>query len=308
MAGIFPPIDFWIKHIAGSFYESFYPPTSQLESKKTVLDRQVCRIRTSHRSMLLSQTGNTYWASTKWWTRLRQTKNKRAPDIERMELQENMHSLNKDSNPSLGGWCASYHFLLFASFVDVLGIYQHEYQLPWVWVCMSVSFRAKIDLRVDIPIQAQVQRMGFSWFLMNNKLYIPRTQLTSIFEGQPSKTRPLPIKTRVIWVLGIYITSSWNDECSYSRVQRFRQTFKQKYPSLKLLASPVACRMFLSVYCKIRIRSDQVYTWPFWKKTQCGPFNSQLTSNLFIFQASKKTQPENSASPAGQKKDKLLLI
>ena len=32
---------------------------------------------------------------------------------------------------------------------------------------------------------------------------IPRTQRTSIFEGQPSKTRPFPIKTRVIWVLGI---------------------------------------------------------------------------------------------------------
>ena len=27
---------------------------------------------------------------------------------------------------------------------------------------------------------------------------------TSIFEVQPSKTRPFPIKTRVIWVLGIY--------------------------------------------------------------------------------------------------------
>ena len=35
--------------------------------------------------------------------------------------------------------------------------------------------------------------------------YIPGTQLTSIFEGQPSKTRPFPIKTRVCWVLGIYI-------------------------------------------------------------------------------------------------------
>ena len=35
-------------------------------------------------------------------------------------------------------------------------------------------------------------------------IYIPRTQLTSIFEGQPSKTRPFSIKTRVIWVLGIY--------------------------------------------------------------------------------------------------------
>ena len=36
------------------------------------------------------------------------------------------------------------------------------------------------------------------------KTYIPRTQLTSIFEGQPSKTRPFPIKTRVIWVLGTH--------------------------------------------------------------------------------------------------------
>ena len=44
-------------------------------------------------------------------------------------------------------------------------------------------------------------------------LYIPRTQLTSIFEGQPSKTRPFPIKTRVIWVLGIY--SKWVDDDSF---------------------------------------------------------------------------------------------
>ena len=33
---------------------------------------------------------------------------------------------------------------------------------------------------------------------------VPRTQLTSIFEGQPFKTRPFPIKTRVIWVLGYH--------------------------------------------------------------------------------------------------------
>ena len=37
-------------------------------------------------------------------------------------------------------------------------------------------------------------------------IYIPRTQMTSIFEGQPSKTRAFPIKTRVIWVPGIYIS------------------------------------------------------------------------------------------------------
>ena len=28
--------------------------------------------------------------------------------------------------------------------------------------------------------------------------------MTSIFEGQPPKTMPFPIKTRVIWVPGIY--------------------------------------------------------------------------------------------------------
>ena len=37
-------------------------------------------------------------------------------------------------------------------------------------------------------------------------IYIPRAQIISIFEGQPSKTRPFPIKTRgPIWVLGIYV-------------------------------------------------------------------------------------------------------
>ena len=35
-------------------------------------------------------------------------------------------------------------------------------------------------------------------------IYIPRTCLSSIFEGQPYKTRPFSIKTRIIWVLGIY--------------------------------------------------------------------------------------------------------
>ena len=40
---------------------------------------------------------------------------------------------------------------------------------------------------------------------------IPRTQLTSIFQGQPSKTRPFPIKTRVTWVLGIQLYICYQD-------------------------------------------------------------------------------------------------
>ena len=41
-------------------------------------------------------------------------------------------------------------------------------------------------------------------YIYNILLYIPRAPMTSILEGQPPKTRPFPIKTRVIWVLGIY--------------------------------------------------------------------------------------------------------
>ena len=38
-----------------------------------------------------------------------------------------------------------------------------------------------------------------------NYIYIFRTQMTSIIEGKPLKTRPFPTKTRVIWVPGIRI-------------------------------------------------------------------------------------------------------
>ena len=42
-------------------------------------------------------------------------------------------------------------------------------------------------------------------YSINIYLYIPRTQLTSVFEDQPSKIRLFSIKTRgPIWVLGIY--------------------------------------------------------------------------------------------------------
>ena len=34
------------------------------------------------------------------------------------------------------------------------------------------------------------------------QIILPRSQMTSIFEGQPPKARPFPIKTRVICVLG----------------------------------------------------------------------------------------------------------
>ncbi len=48
---------------------------------------------------------------------------------------------------------------------------------------------------------------------------ILRTQLTSIFEGQPFKTRPFSIKTRVIWVLGIhtFLQSLSVGSCTFTR-------------------------------------------------------------------------------------------
>ena len=41
--------------------------------------------------------------------------------------------------------------------------------------------------------------------------------MTSIFEGQPPKTRPFPIKTRVIWVPGIYTKYHVFPEKPYDR-------------------------------------------------------------------------------------------
>ena len=43
--------------------------------------------------------------------------------------------------------------------------------------------------------------------LVHIYIYTPRAQLTSIFEGQPSKTRPFPSKTRVIWVQGKFFVT-----------------------------------------------------------------------------------------------------
>ena len=56
-------------------------------------------------------------------------------------------------------------------------------------------------LLVLVPKHAMYGIFTNFWLL----LYIPGTQETSVFEGQPPKTRPFPIKTRVIWVPGCYV-------------------------------------------------------------------------------------------------------
>ena len=67
---------------------------------------------------------------------------------------------------------------------------------------------------------AQLQPRNLT-ILYNIYIYIPRTQLTSIFEGQPFKTRPFPIKTRVVWVPGIYILNIQNILMIFRFVKEF---------------------------------------------------------------------------------------
>ena len=57
----------------------------------------------------------------------------------------------------------------------------------------------------EIDMAEAKQNVGKCGGCMYIYIYIPGTQLTSIFEGQPSKTMTLSIKARAIWVLGIYI-------------------------------------------------------------------------------------------------------
>ena len=66
----------------------------------------------------------------------------------------------------------------------------------------------------DSGLDANSVQKGEFWMLGFHILMLqithqitPRTHLTCIFEGQPSKTRPFPIKTRVICVPG---TSCYN--------------------------------------------------------------------------------------------------
>ena len=73
-------------------------------------------------------------------------------------------------------------------------------------------------------------------------VYIPGTQLASIFEGQPPKTRPSPTKIRVIWVLGIYTYIHTRGSCLF-RVKLIwwsdHQSFFQKHSSWIFVAQDI---------------------------------------------------------------------
>jgi len=89
-----------------------------------------------------------------------------------------------------------------------------------------------------------------------NKVELPGTQMTSIFEGQPPKTRPFPIKTGVIWVPGIYPFNfhntrnlrRWRCHSDFQKFMRTQQAISGQY----LFMSRV-CWGFCSLLCDCKI-------------------------------------------------------
>ena len=94
---------------------------------------------------------------------------------------------------------------------------KRDFEILHAPVCLRACSSSPIlisILMVDIPIAKGRDAIfgdiacSFGHIYLHLVDLIPRTQLTSVFEGPPSKTRPFPIKTKVIWVLGIYICIS----------------------------------------------------------------------------------------------------
>ena len=102
--------------------------------------------------------------------------------------------------------------------------------LPWQrWMppsCRRHRQRTRVDSRwfacETLPGHDQCTYIIYDYDLYI-WLYIPRTQLTSIFEGQPSKTMPFPIKTRAMWVRGIHILKLSHIETNFSNRSKYAQ-------------------------------------------------------------------------------------
>ena len=76
--------------------------------------------------------------------------------------------------------------------------------LRWLWWPLALGSKKNPWCFRDCPSKNR-GKLGVLDTYIYPYLYVPRTQRTSIFHGQPSKTKLFSIKTRVIWVLGIYI-------------------------------------------------------------------------------------------------------
>ena len=73
--------------------------------------------------------------------------------------------------------------------------------LALLWL---LSWTAKLCVYFKLNCYKEKTALGISFLWVIEGLHLPGTQITSIFWRSTSKTRPFPIKTRVIWVPGGY--------------------------------------------------------------------------------------------------------
>ena len=104
--------------------------------------------------------------------------------------------------------------------------------------------------------------------------------MTSIFEGQPPKTRPFPIKTRVIWVPGIYnniiCIKTWVFFTVYIYIYTHTVIYNVEYFwPLQFL------RFVISVHVGVRS-----FKWDFWWSG-----NWDLPLHIYMVTVTPSTQP-----------------
>ena len=117
------------------------------------------------------------------------------------------HQLEKDSNKK------PMRSLVFGCFPSALAGYKYciietvpvDKQLPTsVEVYKTLMFNKICIVSIGTGFRSStVSSWLYTIYIYN--ILVPGTQMTSIFEGKPHKTRPFPIKTSVSWVPGIYI-------------------------------------------------------------------------------------------------------
>ena len=112
---------------------------------------------------------------------------------------------------------------------------------------------------------------------------MPRAQMTSIFEGQPSKTRPFSNKTRVTWVLGIYIyiiyiyniytyKYVWHF-CGISEISRCACFDLKKHPSAQHEPCLLLCFFLLNRYSQHHPTTCCSQFTPTWKMPSTSSFH-----------------------------------
>ena len=96
-----------------------------------------------------------------------------------------------------------WHFFLWWHISLSLGFDDSSPLIPSLKLAARASNRWWAPEGSRIVFQPSIFRAN--WLLVSGRVILPGTYLSSIFGLQPSKTRPFLVKTRVIWVLGMYI-------------------------------------------------------------------------------------------------------